>query len=283
MPNPCQLFADLIALLKAEVIVMPSAYFDESGTDSASAFTSVAGYVFEREQALEFNEEWRDALAAAGVSAFHMADCAHGAGEYREIAKPARAALAQRCIGIIKRRARIGVAVSVAQRDFARFADLAIAKDPYVLCLLWCLAGVEAWAAVRAPDRRFCLFFEDGHRMRHRANDAITHMEQLARSQGRGRYSSYTFIGKTEAYPLQAADLLAWEWRAEMMNALGPHRRPRRLSLRSLAEAPHLYCHLSADHIEALHTLNLQPDVLRFHDLRPQRALTVVTRKLATE
>jgi hypothetical protein len=279
MPNTD--FSTLLCLLKAKWVVMFAAYFDESGTDAGSAFTSVAGYVFEADQYTRFETEWSDVLAAFGVQTFHMADCAHGRGEFQKLTKPERIDLATRCIGIIKRRTRIGVVVSVARTDFLAVTNINVVNDPYVLCLLWCLGGISAWVAHLQIREKVAYFFEAGHALQSRANNAMGLLHQRERPRLYDAYHSHSFIRKNDASGLHAADLLAWEWRAELQNMFGPKRRTRRLSLASLAAAPHIYCHFSADHLDAIHVQAMQGDALRFHDLLPERSLTVITKERA--
>ena len=259
--------ACLFRAVRADLVFMLHAYFDESGTDSNSAFTCVAGYVFDPEQCLRLDSEWDDALGDYGIKCFHMADCAHGIGEFKKLTKPERAELAARCIGIIKRRASAGFMCSISQADFKSFGTVHGFHDAYVMCAIWAMGGLAAWRARYGGDKKVSYFFERGARLQARVN-AVMEWEQR-QPWADACYQSHTFIKKQDARAIQAADLLAWEWQRELNNKFGQPRRPRRLSLRSLAEKTHLYSHLSREHALGL-MLGHTADTLRqFHRLEP--------------
>lgn len=139
------------------------AFFDESGTHAGSEVMCVAGYLFNNEQLLRFNDEWSGALARYNLRAFHMTDCAQGRGEFLALTPKDRNDLARHLIGIIRRRIRIGIAVSVIPREFAEFAGRFGRDGAYLICLQWCLCGVAAWVARYSVRGRIRFVFESGH------------------------------------------------------------------------------------------------------------------------
>jgi hypothetical protein len=262
-----QEFSILLSLIKPDLIIMMVAYLDESGTSFGAEYACVVGYVFEPEQYHKFDQEWREALVQYGIKCFHMADCAHGIGEFKGMSKLNRTALARRCIEIIKRRARMGVVASVAHEDHLFFKTENGLDDIYVLCACWCVAGVYAWAKQNAPNRKISYFFESGANLQSRADLALADAHKNPKL--RENYLSHAFINKTSAYGLQAADLLAWEWRKELDNLLGQKHRLRRASLINLLGSPHIFCHLSKDHLYGLLTEQDETLLRKFNVLRP--------------
>ena len=233
-------FESLMGALRPDYVVMLQAYFDESGTHDGALVTCVAGYVFESEQCWCFDREWSGVLKHFGLSSFHMSDCAHGKGIFSDMPKHDRVEVAKRLIGIIKRRARIGVMCSVADSELRQYQDADQHGDGrgYVLCLQWCLAGIAAWANSHSVSRRISYFFESGHKQQRRANEWMNILAQNDSLANGSRYLSHTFIGKNDALAIHAGDLLAWEWHREWVNFNSTPRRQRRASLTNLLGNP---------------------------------------------
>jgi hypothetical protein len=246
---------ELVQSIRADYLFMIQAYFDESGTQSGSPVTCVAGYLFESEQCLRLDAEWEAALSDFGVSHFHMTDCANGAGLFRAMPVSKRDQLARRLIGIIKRRAAIGIVASARPTDVARFAKEHKEEAAYILCLCWCVTGVAEWAAERRYAGNIAYFFEAGHRLARKANDAMMFLGLNPTLRQGSRYVAHSFITKQQARPIQAADILAWQWHKEWINRFGVRRRPRRLDFESLLELPHKVGHLTEEHLRALNAI----------------------------
>jgi hypothetical protein len=256
-----QILRNLFGVIRSDYVLMVQAFFDESGTHDGAIVTCVAGYLFEPDQCLRFDDEWREALAAAGLKYFHMEECAHGVAQFKGWPKPKRVEIQTKLIGIIKRRAAIGVVVSVCQQDYATVAapGLSQAGGAYVLCLMWCLAGVSAWVNRHNFQGSIAYFFEAGHRLQSHANRAMNSLASNPILSAQSRYGGHAFLPKDLAEPdkrlvrpLQAADLLAWQWHKDWDNRFGPTRRGRRLDLDSLLALPHMHSHLSRANLEAM-------------------------------
>ncbi|MGD0870666.1 MAG: DUF3800 domain-containing protein [Bryobacteraceae bacterium] len=260
----------LFAVLKADYALMVEAYFDESGTHRGSPVTCVAGYLFESDQCLRLNDEWKKALDDFGITHFHMTDCAGGGGLFRGRSVVERDDLARKLIGIIKRRARIGVVASVRPEDHASFATAQMIEQggSYILCLLWCIAGVAAWVHKHSYSGTIAYFFEAGHPLQARANEAMGWLNTRPTMREGCRYNSHSFIGKEQARAIQAADILAWQWYKDWTNRVGPKRRQRRSDLTNLLSLPHMASHLTSEHIGAMITQagEPKPDYLRRFD-----------------
>jgi hypothetical protein len=231
-----------------------SAYFDESGTDLKSPVTCVAGYLFTEEQGFRFDAEWRAVLDSFGIQYFHISECAHGVGQFQGKPKQECIEIETRLIGIIKRRAQIGIVVSVERGVYRRFAtgELADGGGEYVLCLLWSLAGVAAWVAKHRVVGEMSYFFEAGHCLQPRVEKAMAWMRNRPNFAMHCLYHSHNFIPKTGRTAIQAADLLAWQWHRDWVNTHGSKRRPRRADFQSLLGLPHMTCHLEERHMAAI-------------------------------
>ena len=154
-----------------------------------------------------------------------------------------------RLVGIIKRRMSIGVAVSISETDFGAVpAPLEWGKGgPYVLCVMQAMTGVVAWAEHHGYQGKVAYFFENGHKHQNLTNRAVAQFSATKVGTRDLRYHSHSFAGKLDVRPLQAADLLAYEWYKELKRLSDPTcHRPMRRSLESLLEKRHIYVHLNA-------------------------------------
>jgi hypothetical protein len=230
---------------------MIEAYFDESGTHVGSPVMCVAGYLFTAGQARQLDLEWADALRQAGINSFHMADCAHGVGEFARLSAARRDDLARKLIAIIKKHMTVGIAVSMCEADFERLKPADWKRGgAYTICVTEVLRRISCWANAFPFQGRIAYFFESGHRHAKSTNAALEFMMINPRLFDAARYSSHSFSSKEEVRPLQTADILAWEWYKDRTNRLAGSPRPRRKSLSSLLARPHLQAHLSASDLE---------------------------------
>ncbi len=259
-----RLLARLLELLvpesgKALFLVEAEAYFDESGTHSGSPIMCVAGYLFSPEQCRRFDQEWAEVLEEFSLRYFRMSECAHGTGEFkgrREICDP----VARRMIGIIKRRAERGIVTSISEKYFNEHVSdaLQLTTGPaYSWCIRWALGLVRDWIDKYNFEGTISYFFESGHQHQSITNQILDrnfgHDSQAKKS---FRYGSHSFAGKvpseaSEAVlrPLQAADLLAWQYRNQKIREASG-KRHHRLDLSSLTELPHVMIDWTPDAID---------------------------------
>jgi hypothetical protein len=226
------------------------AYFDESGTHDGSPIMCVAGYLFSPDQRRRFDQEWLEVLQEFNLPYFRMSECAHAAGAFKgrdDICD----SVARRVIGIIKRRAERGMAISISEKDFREHVHERhhkVTGPAYSWCVRWAFSLVADWIEKYNFEGTVSYFFEAGHQHQNIANKI---MERLFSSpaDGVGQYccGSHAFASKipTEACPLvlrplQAADLLAWQYRHHKIREARGEKTPR-LDFASLAECPHVY------------------------------------------
>ena len=251
-------FRRLLEILKADFAMMMEAYFDESGTHHGSPVMCVAGYLFAAEQAIHLDREFAETLQEFGVACFHMADCAHGVGEFSKLNTQRRKDLVVSLVGYFKRRMEIGIAVSISETDFGRIEPPSWERGgPYGLAALQVLGAVVAWAEKYSYQGKISYFFEAGHEHQSATDDAINMVRDGDQKRGTTylRYHSHTFAGKRDLRPLQAADLLAYEWQKELRRLNVPsERRPRRRSLESLLERTLITQHLGAQELHEAFT-----------------------------
>jgi hypothetical protein len=187
-------------------------FLDESGTHAGSSIMTMAGYVFEAHQSIQFTRRWQKDLKKFGLPYAHQKDCGPGNGPYRGMPKEMRVIIQKKLIQHIRFRTLFGFSVSLDPehytRTIGRDADLPTA---YSFMVLACVHEVAHWADQRNCYGKFSYFFEAGHAHQSEANiimNALADHNQQRRDEY--RYLSHSFVRKEEAVPLQAADMLAW-------------------------------------------------------------------------
>lgn len=190
---------------------MFTAYNDESGHPEQRAVV-VAGFVASDEQWVEFERNWNDTLNHFGVSRFHAKDYFHSVGEFAPWANhrsnPEIAATRQRflqqLIAHIKLRCRLSYSHAVRMNSYHKVDEVYFLQSmrPYELCGRTAVKSVTDWAnRNRIPQNEITHVFEDGAK----------HKGFLEKRILRDKNFQPVFKTKTEAAPLQAADLLAYE------------------------------------------------------------------------
>lgn len=189
-------------------------YVDESGTHDRSPILTVAGYLFESQQARRFSRDWQQDLNSIPLPFAHQTDCATGNGNYADLSMDSRVRSEKLLIENIKRRSRFGFGACVDPHAYGRIVGTANnAPSAYTYALQSCFVILGRWAARTRFSGQISYYFEAGHRSQGEADryfrDALLESE---RSKLKHRYAGHSFVDKREALPLQAADLLAWQY-----------------------------------------------------------------------
>jgi hypothetical protein len=242
LPDYEPLFSIVDALLRGDgyIVQIVHAFFDESGSHGDSAVLCVAGYAFAKREARLLAKEWAAALRQYKLPFFHMVDCAHGNRNFASLTRQQRIKVATSLIGIVKRRAAHGFAVSV---DLAAYRELmppwGPTKSPYAFCARCVIDEMGRWFFKTGFKGKSAYFFEAGHESRSEAEKVVsavlTNPLNKASKIHYG-YVAHSFILKQESPAVQAADLLAWQWTTDVKHQMTG--RPRRKDFESLAQAP---------------------------------------------
>lgn len=223
---------------------MIEAYFDESGTHKGALRSCVAGYVIESEQRVRMQADWDEVLDRYGLPYFHMSECAHGVGAFKNsnIDPKGRSEICRRLIELIKLRTEIGVVVSVSQLVFDSVASRILPVDAYSFCVNYCMNGVIAWARKAGYSGKISYFFEACHASQKVAQNIVNGFSQDKRIRAGLQYHSHSFVSEDSKRMcgLCAADLLSWEVCAAINNKYGPKRRAPRLSVLNLLNKTHI-------------------------------------------
>jgi len=231
------------------VLALLEAYFDESigvarpAGRQSHRILCVAGYLIDSSQGRPLCEDWRAVLEPRGLEYFHMVDCAHGAGIYSGIPKNERASIAARMIGNIKRRTLHGFAVAVNLEHWDELAPKhPIIGSAYNFCMTVVMNGVSSWVEKQKFGGEIAYFFEAGHGSATETDQLMRKTFSFPEMKQSLKYGGHAFMPKAKCPPVQAADLLAWQFYTDVRRQMeGPKelRREHRKDFGSLLEHPH--------------------------------------------
>jgi len=189
-------------------VAMFSTYFDSSGHPDDTDVLTVAGFVADINQWIEFERNWKAILERADfqVSGLHMKEFCHSTGEFSAWKgdERRRRNFLSALIGIIKCRMRHSFAQSIylpAYHEVDKVYELCERAAPFVYCGTGCIAKVQRWAQRwRISQNDLAYFFEDGDKDKHKLK-AETEKYGI----------NIHFMKKCQSVAFQAADLLAYE------------------------------------------------------------------------
>jgi hypothetical protein len=217
----------------SEAVVLLQAYFDES--EREGGVFCVAGYAFAPHQAKKFTKEW-SRLFSAYPGGLHMRDLTHRSRAFKGISAEEQHRLIVEAVKIVNRRITAGFAVSCNIREVELLSPKWIRgfRHAYALCCHLSMVAVGTFLAKTGNEERVNYVFESGHPHEAEARDFMRHVVQNPDVKESYRHSGDAFLSKADAVPLQAADMLAWEWAKFRDETLEQQRRPIRKSLLSL-------------------------------------------------
>ena len=192
-------------------------YLDEAGHSSNTRTVVVAGFAGTERQWNGFDHEWRDTLARAGVSVFHMKELENRRGEFsgwdeHQQKRP----FLDEVVSIILNRdlIAVGAAVSVAWFNAlprSGYSKHEFLEDPYHLALQETLhiLGQEVTSHTGATNVELSIAQQPEYMAQGRgyyaAGAALLYPERLA--------PTIRYVAADESARLQAADLIAYELR----------------------------------------------------------------------
>jgi hypothetical protein len=211
------------------------AYFDES--ERRGGTFCVAGYAFVPEQARKFIREWSVLFAATGGC--RMVELLARQNRFKGSSETERDRLLREAVKIIKQRISFGVAVSCNVGRGMRITPTWIRGmgHAYPLCCHLSMMALGKKLIDSGSSERVTYVFEAGHEFEAEARDFVRSMAQCPEEKETYRHSGDAFLPKTDAVPLQAADMLAWEWAKFEDETLALGLRPMRKSLHALVDS----------------------------------------------
>jgi hypothetical protein len=226
------------------------AYYDETGTHAQAPITFVGGYLFSYEKVEQFKTahdlKLKPILPLDAGGIFHASDCAGRYGKFAAIDKERSDEIFRKMTEITKEYIAYGVIVGIERQMYENVLNSnprfkALAGSPYFLCLVRAMEYMSAWLERTDATGDIAYLFESGDRHAGEASRILAAIQRKPDLRSRYRIRSYGFYTKQDAPPLQAADLLSWEWQRSYGTAMieANQNREWRLTLKSLVEKPH--------------------------------------------
>lgn len=233
--SPLERLYDIALRDGGYVLALVEVYFDESGTHDDSRFLCVAGYIFEKQKAIDLDYEWRLMLKDYGLPYFHMKACTHPQkGIYAHLNAAECDDAARRAIGLIKKYAERGIAISIDIQAFPMIPLFGKPHTPYTFACTQVVHGIQKWANATEFQGDVAYFFETGAAGRGFVVEVLDDIVSFPDLKAQFHHESHTFIGKEQATPLQCADMLAWHWYTH--NKRRAKGEPMRKDFRNLSE-----------------------------------------------
>ena len=199
-------------------------YCDDSGTHPQSDYAVAACFVSTHVQWTHFRRDWGWANEIENFGVFHMADFV---AKKKQFALPEwqdeekRDRTLKRLINVITTRARHGfyAAVEKAAYDEEVPEDIRerfrLGKNHYTFAVRMCMAKVLKWRQAYGHKEPIEFVFDQMSKGSGDINsvfeEALKDGEQPALQFGISRNVGWSFRSKADIWPLQAADILAWE------------------------------------------------------------------------
>src|SRR5258708_2752761 len=211
---------------------MLQAYFDASRRPSG-AFC-VAGYAFAKPQVKKFDKEWWSIFGAYGGC--HMKELTQRRGRFKTVNPSQAGELLKRGVQIIKRRISFGVTISCDVNEMNALLPTWIGgfQHAYPVCCHLAMHALGNLVRKSGHDDEIAYFFESGDEYSGVAHNFMARAIDTPELKESYRYGSHSFIGKDKALPLQAADVLAWEWAKYLDETVTRNIRLMRKSLAAL-------------------------------------------------
>lgn len=225
-------------------VLLTESYYDESDSTSEPAnpqVLSVAGYLFDSDKARELEAGWRPLLTKYGLTHFSMADCNSQWKEFSRYSDSECVVIQTKFIEAVKSTAKHGFCASIELRHrnlLPSSKQYGLEQiSPYTLCCFWCIEHARYWAKKHSYNGKFAYFFENGYVYEPEATAVIRGMFSDPWVCEKYLHASDTFASKKDVLPLQAADILAWQWRKNVMERMKGNMKPR-ADLMSLLDIP---------------------------------------------
>jgi Protein of unknown function (DUF3800) len=207
------------------------AYLDESGTHADSPVMGVAGSLYRPRDRRALDREWKRTLAAAGIPYFHAVEHAHLRGQFEGWNRAAADGVQRHLLGLLRKYSCGAAAVltTVPDADFKEFEGVALGSGRYTTCAFFCmqlLLKIARWQ----DHTKVSFTLERGHA------DAAKLKGFLQTLTNHDNFRSpFFFAGKSDARPLQTADIWAYELVKHARELHLQSGRPVRKSLESIA------------------------------------------------
>jgi hypothetical protein len=202
------------------LLVMLTAYFDDSGTHDDSEVVIWAGVCGNQYQWQAFSDDWHAKLQVPSpgkspLSRFHMTDCQGARNEFEGWSRTATDFLVHELGEIIIKKGLWGYASAARRKDWDELITgdaRAALGDAEGFCVRNVYVKTTDWAKNWAGGTDLAFVFDDRP---HRRLENKTIFDMFQRHHRAAKQTpelvSITFASSQKILPLQAADMIAWE------------------------------------------------------------------------
>src|ERR1700730_7327838 len=190
---------DLIAVLEA--------YLDDRSSHDGSEVLCAAGSLYEKNDCLILDWQWKEVLDQYDLPFFRMVDCAHGNEPFDKLRREDRIIAAARMIELIKKYMTYGFSVTIDESQYKswKVEEYPLFPSAYSWCCYICTIAVARWAYDHRPGAEISYFFEAGHKDEAESDGVMREILKIPAF----KYRSHAFVKKIDSRPVQSADLLA--------------------------------------------------------------------------
>lgn len=208
--------ADILLPYGGWIVTLAEVYVDESGTHDGSPVLAVGGHIYFKNAASSFDQKWAEYLASKGLPYFRMTDCAHRTGPFKGWSDDACDVVERELISMIRTRSEMGFVTTLNEAEFMQCGPKAReVGGAYSFSLRMCLSHVRAWIEKTKFKGQVAYFFEAGHKHQTQANGIMNDIFADPQLRDHFHYAAHAFADKKQVRPLQAADLLAWQFHTD--------------------------------------------------------------------
>ena len=208
-------------------VITHESFMDESGTHDSSPLTIVGGYLFDKESALRFQQEWDQVLfpfRKRGINWFHAYGVAHRQKQFAKLTHGERLSLFRKLVDLTRETAHIGFFTELESSVY----DTWRANNPTVNSLVGtkyaacCFQGLLFLRQILREEKDIGdihYFFErigeekgKGHPLDRERNELLAVIEATPNLVEVCRYGGETRAPKGQFHALEAADLMLWTY-----------------------------------------------------------------------
>jgi hypothetical protein len=187
-------------------------------------------------------ERWREMLHRHGDIVFHMSELEGNLGEFKDWNKEQRESLLADAIGCLQNLFLVVFGTVVVTKQYRELPDIAqkAFMDPWLMCFQMCISEVGRAIFHRVGDptsgAKIALFIDQQKEYQGRAVEAFDFFKTFA--EYGHRLGTCTPASKVDLIQLQAADLVAYEIRKLVENAIYAPEVGVRWPMRQLQKLP---------------------------------------------
>jgi hypothetical protein len=202
-----------------KALALLRAYFDDSGTHAGSPIVMIAGYVATEQAWDSVQQAWKrvlDEFASKGVTWFHMSEFQGGHGQFAGLDEPLRKYLINQLSGILETADVQAIWAGVNAEEWDELTTprfLQKYPKPYHLCFDEVVSQLWRWSRHHAEGTPVPIIFAAQNEYQGHIEEIYTAWRKHPRAGEFLGQLSYGF--PKQVIPLQTADMLAYEARAE--------------------------------------------------------------------